>query len=125
VAFENLRARKEGRDWRPLIAFGFGLIHGFGFAGGLTEAGIPHAALGWALASFNIGVECAQASIVLLVTPLLATLATKRPVASRRLIVAGSLGIALAGAFWFVDRVRDGLHPSGVTAQRPSAARES
>jgi hypothetical protein len=106
VAFENLRKRKEGKDWRPLIAFGFGLIHGFGFAGGLSEAGIPHAALGWALASFNIGVESAQASIVLLVTPLLAYLARVKPQASYRVVYAGSIAIALAGAFWFLDRVR-------------------
>ncbi len=106
VAFENLRQRKEGKDWRPLIAFGFGLIHGFGFAGGLTEAGIPHAALGWALASFNIGVECAQASIVLAVTPVLAYLARVKPKVSYRVVWTGSIMIALAGAFWFIDRVR-------------------
>ena len=106
VAFENLRQRKEGKDWRPLIAFGFGLIHGFGFAGGLTEAGLPHAALGWALASFNIGVECAQASIVLAVTPVLAYVARVRPKVSYRVVYAGSVLIALAGAFWFLERVR-------------------
>ena len=106
VAAENLRRRKGTRDWRPLIAFGFGLIHGFGFAGGLVEAGLPHGAIGWALASFNVGVECAQASIVLLATPLLAALARNKPVLSYRVVVAGSLAIAMAGAFWFVDRVR-------------------
>lgn len=106
VAIENLRKQRGTRDWRPLIAFGFGLIHGFGFAGGLIEAGLPHAAIGWALASFNIGVECAQASIVLLVTPLLAWLAKTRPTINYRVVVVGSLTIALAGAVWFVDRVR-------------------
>jgi hydrogenase/urease accessory protein HupE len=106
VAFENLRKRKDGKDWRPLIAFGFGLIHGFGFAGGLTEAGLPHAALGWALASFNVGVECAQACIVLAATPLLAYLAANKPKLSYRVVYAGSILIALAGAFWFIDRVR-------------------
>lgn len=105
VAFENLRARRGERDWRPLIAFGFGLIHGFGFAGGLSEAGLPAGALGWALASFNIGVECAQASIVLLVTPVLAWLAGCRPRVSRQVVLAGSVGIAVAGAGWFLQRV--------------------
>ena len=105
VAFENLRRKKGARDWRPLIAFAFGLIHGFGFAGGLVEAGLPHGAIGWALASFNIGVECAQASIVLLVTPVLAFLARAKPLTSYRVVTAGSLAIALAGAFWFVQRV--------------------
>ena len=106
VAIENLRKTRGTRDWRPLIAFGFGLIHGFGFAGGLVEAGLPHGAMGWALASFNIGVECAQASIVLIATPLLAWLATRQPRISYRVVVAGSLTIAMAGAFWFVDRIR-------------------
>lgn len=106
VALENLRRKsKDGRDWRPIIAFSFGLIHGFGFAGGLTEAGLPQNALGWALVSFNLGVECAQASIVLLAVPLLANLAKHRPVISRRVIVLGSCAISLAGAYWFVDRL--------------------
>ncbi len=106
VAFENLRRTRDAKDWRPLIAFGFGLIHGFGFAGGLVEAGLPHGALGWALASFNIGVECAQASIVLVVTPLLILLAKTKPKISYRVVTAGSLAIAVAGAFWFVERIR-------------------
>ena len=106
VAFENLRGKRGTKDWRPLIAFAFGLIHGFGFAGGLVEAGLPHGALGWALASFNIGVETAQASIVLLTVPALAYLAKAKPLASHRVLVAGSLLIAVAGACWFIDRVR-------------------
>ena len=105
VAFENLRRKRDGADWRPLIAFGFGLIHGFGFAGGLTEAGLPHSALGWALVSFNVGVECAQASIVLFVTPWLAALAKSKPLVSYRVVTSGSIAIALAGAFWFVERI--------------------
>ncbi len=108
VAFENLRKRNDTPDWRPLIAFGFGLIHGFGFAGGLTEAGLPHGAIGWALASFNIGVECAQASIVVIAAPFLAALAKTKPKLSYGVVVAGSVVIAIAGAFWFVDRVRIG-----------------
>jgi hypothetical protein len=106
VAFENLRGRKGQKDWRPLIAFAFGLIHGFGFAGGLAEAGLPHGMLGWALASFNIGVETAQASIVLLTVPVLALIAKWKPIASHRIITVGSLAIAFAGAVWFIDRVR-------------------
>ena len=106
VAIENLRKQRGEKDWRPLIAFGFGLIHGFGFAGGLVEAGLPHGMIGWALASFNVGVECAQATIVLATVPLLTMLAKSKPKISYRVIVAGSLIIALAGAFWFVDRVR-------------------
>ncbi|MEQ9011316.1 HupE/UreJ family protein [Algiphilus sp.] len=42
------------------VAFGFGLLHGFGFAGALADIGLPPAAEAWALASFNLGVEAGQ-----------------------------------------------------------------
>lgn len=106
IAIENLRKRESAKDWRPLIAFGFGIIHGFGFAGGLIEAALPQGAIGWALASFNIGVECAQASIVLIAVPFLTMLARTKPQLSYRVVFAGSLAIALAGGFWFIERVR-------------------
>lgn len=114
VALENLRVNQEQvkekqRDWRPWIAFGFGLIHGFGFAGALAEVGLPREALGWALASFNIGVELGQATIILLCAPILAWLA-RSPLPCqtrlhRQVVVCGSLTIAAMGAFWFVTRL--------------------
>ncbi len=105
VAIENLRPRGEGKDFRAWIGFAFGLIHGFGFAGGVTEAGIPVGALGYALASFNIGVEAAQASIVLAIAPILALIAAKNGNLNRRIVLVSSVAISLMGAFWFVDRV--------------------
>jgi hypothetical protein len=110
VAAENLRPRggeestAVARDWRPWLAFGFGLFHGFGFAGALGEIGLPRAALVPALAAFNVGVEIGQAAIVLCAAPLLAVLATKSLLAYRRLVTTGSCAIALAGALWFVQR---------------------
>lgn len=103
----NLRKPAEERNlnWRPWLAFGFGLIHGFGFAGALAEVGLPQGALGWALASFNVGVEAGQAAIVILVAPLLAILAAKRPKVGRPIIAWGSAAIGLLGMFWFVQRV--------------------
>ena len=111
VAIENLRAANNrqssqgARDVRPLIAFAFGLIHGFGFAGALSEVGLPPHALGWALASFNIGVELGQATIVLICAPLLAWLSEARPKISQRFVYGGSWGVAAMGAFWFVQRI--------------------
>ena len=52
--------RAAPRDLRPWLAAVFGLIHGFGFASVLKEFGLPHAALGWSLFSFNLGVEIGQ-----------------------------------------------------------------
>lgn len=110
VAAENLRPRcapntVAPRDWRPFIAFGFGLVHGFGFAGALGEIGLPRAALTTALASFNVGVEIGQAVIVLATWPLFLWLSRKSKPAHHALVTAGSCAIALAGAFWFVQRV--------------------
>jgi hydrogenase/urease accessory protein HupE len=110
IALENLRSQKSAKDWRPLIAFGFGLIHGFGFAGGVTEAGLPPASMFWALGPFNLGVETAQASIVLVAWPILVWLAKLRPVLSRQVVLVGSAGISVAGALWFFERV--GLSPA-------------
>lgn len=103
----NLRKQPEERNlsWRPWLAFGFGLIHGFGFAGALAEVGLPQGALGWALASFNVGVEAGQAAIVILVAPVLALIAAKRPKVGRPIIAWGSAAIGVLGMFWFVQRV--------------------
>ena len=106
IAVENLRPRKvSARDLRPWFAFGFGLIHGFGFAGALAEVGLPQQALGVALAAFNFGVECGQALIVIAVAPALAKLAEDKPKLHRLFLRLASVGIGLAGLWWFVTRL--------------------
>jgi hypothetical protein len=61
---------------RPaLLPFGFGLLHGLGFAGTLAEAGLPGHALPLALLSFNVGIELGQLAIVALTAPVVALLA--------------------------------------------------
>jgi hypothetical protein len=83
-----------------MYAAGFGLVHGFGFAGALGEVGLPEEVLGWALAGFNIGVEIGQLGIVLVVVPLLAL------VGRRELVVKyGSMAIMAAGLYWTVTRL--------------------
>src|SRR4029079_12234658 len=101
---DNLLAR-DGRDLRVLTAFGFGFIHGFGFASVLREMGLPAGALGWSLFSFNLGVEIGQLVIVLAVAAALQLARSRRPTWSRPLTVAGSRVVIAAGAFWFVQRV--------------------
>jgi len=106
VAVQNLRhGRRGGGDARAPVAFGFGLVHGFGFAGALTELGLPKAALGASLFAFNAGVEIGQACIVLATLPLLAWLHANRPRTAPRVVTAASWGVALAGGFWFVQRI--------------------
>jgi len=105
VGIETLLALRSPRDWRARIAFAFGFVHGFGFAGVLREFGLPPGALGWSLASFNLGVEIGQACIVLSVAPALALLRSRRPMAARTVVAYASAAIIVAGAWWFLQRV--------------------
>lgn len=61
VAAEALHRRQTlARRWPALVAFGFGLIHGLGFAGALKDIGLPEAHVPLALLTFNVGVEIGQ-----------------------------------------------------------------
>jgi len=93
------------RDARPLFAGFFGLIHGFGFASVLKEFGLPTEALAWSLVSFNIGVEIGQLVIVGISATILAMVTRARPALARRRARWGSVGVILAGTYWFVDRL--------------------
>ena len=104
VGVENLIGGGR-RDVRAGIAFAFGFVHGFGFASVLREFGLPPAALGWSLFSFNLGVELGQACIVLAVLPLLALARAHRPALAGRVVTVGSACVIAAGAYWFVQRV--------------------
>lgn len=104
VGADNLMVR-DGRDVRAWIACGFGFIHGFGFANVLREMDLPRSALGWSLFSFNVGVEVGQLFVVLIVASALAAVRTRSEAAGRRLAVAGSVAVIVAGTFWFIQRV--------------------
>ncbi len=105
VGIDNLMVGKSGRDVRAWIAFFFGLIHGFGFASVLREFGLPRQALGWSLFSFNLGVEIGQVCIVVVVASLLAALRRRNETSGERVAVIGSVGVILAGSYWFIQRV--------------------
>ncbi|HKQ56482.1 MAG TPA: HupE/UreJ family protein [Candidatus Eisenbacteria bacterium] len=109
VGLGNLRTRSGGADARVWAAMGFGLIHGFGFASVLRDFGLPREALGLSLFAFNAGVEVGQACIVAIVAPLLALLRWRTPAGERRVVTVGSLGVALAGTWWLIERVF--IHP--------------
>ncbi len=88
---------------RWIAAFGFGLLHGFGFAGALHDLGLPAGSLALSLAGFNLGVEVGQLAIVLLFLPL--AFALRSTWTYRRLLVGGgSLAIAAIASVWLVDR---------------------
>lgn len=105
VGVDNLMVGKTGRDVRAWIAFFFGLVHGFGFAGVLREFGLPRQALGWSLFSFNLGVEIGQVCIVVVVASLLTGLRNRNKAAGERVATIGSVIVILAGTYWFIQRV--------------------
>ncbi len=101
AALNNVWPLFQGRRW--MVAFGFGLIHGFGFASVLTDLGLPQGALALALVGFNLGVEAGQLTIVVLFLPLAYGL--RRTWLYQRLVmVGGSLLIALLAASWLAER---------------------
>ena len=89
---------------RWLVAFVFGLIHGFGFAGVLAEIGLPPGRVAVALLGFNLGVEAGQLVIVAVSWPLLRILLRREPARRRILIQLGSTPILAAGLYWFLSR---------------------
>jgi hydrogenase/urease accessory protein HupE len=94
-----------GRDVRIWIAGAFGGIHGFGFAGVLREMDLPARALGWSLGSFTMGAAIAQLAGGAVIAWVVAGLRSQSDALGRRLAVAGSICVIVAGAFWFVQRV--------------------
>ena len=105
VGADNLLTGAKGRDVRAWVALLFGLVHGFGFASVLRETGLPNRALGVSLFSFNLGVEIGQALIVAVVATALAYVRRHSDAAARFIVIAGSIVVMLAGAYWFVERV--------------------
>ena len=101
AALNNVFPLFTGRRWA--VAFGFGLVHGFGFASVLADLGLPSDALALALVGFNLGVEAGQLAIVAVFLPL--AYAVRRTVLYRQGVrIAGSLLIALLAGVWFAER---------------------
>ena len=91
---------------RWIAAFGFGLVHGFGFAGALRDLGLPSGSLALSLAGFNLGVEGGQLVIVSILLP--AAFWVRRTWSYRRVVLAGgSACIASIAGVWLVERAFD------------------
>lgn len=119
VAVENLFMRGLSK-WRPFIIFGFGLLHGLGFASVLGDFGLPDAQFIPALIGFNVGVELGQLTVIAVAALILlgcAWLARRSdlseeespvgsyPVMFRAVSIPGSLIIAVIGVYWVIERV--------------------
>ena len=105
VGIENL-LRGDIPKARRLVPFGFGLIHGFGFASALREAGIGSGTGGIVLPlfSFNLGVELGQIMVAAIALPIIWKL-RENPMFIARWAPACSAAVVLLGSFWFVERV--------------------
>ena len=103
VAVENVFTAKL-HAWRPLVVFGFGLLHGMGFAGVLSEIGLPRSEFIPALLSFNAGVECGQLAVIFAAFVLVGAF-RRKPWYRRRIVIPGSLLIALVGLYWTMTRL--------------------
>jgi hypothetical protein len=118
VAVENIFARGLTR-WRPVVVFGFGLLHGLGFASVLGEFGLPEVQFIPALIGFNVGVELGQLTVIAMAALILwlgcraasvarltgvEELVAEYPVMFRAWSVTGSLIIAGIAIYWVIER---------------------
>jgi|GEM_PF-3257038 hypothetical protein len=103
VAFENLMTTRLN-PWRPVIVFIFGLLHGLGFAGVLSELGLPRGDFLTALVTFNLGVELGQLTVIGSAYLLIGWF-IKKTWYRKCVIVPASLIIAITGAYWTFERV--------------------
>lgn len=103
VAAENVVRGRASLGSRWLVTFGFGLVHGLGFASALTELHLPQANLAASLVGFNLGVEIGQVSVILLATLALDVIRQYGwAPAFRRSVSAAA---ALTGLVWFMQRM--------------------
>jgi hydrogenase/urease accessory protein HupE len=93
--------------WPWVVAFSFGLLHGFGFASALTDIGLPHVDIPLALFSFNVGVELGQLAFIGVVfSALAAARQIKLPsIIGHRALPAATYAIGILAAFWFFERL--------------------
>ncbi len=101
VALENLFKKKVNYRW--LVTFGFGLIHGFGFASVLQELIVGKSNLLVSVVSFNLGVEVGQLMIFLVLLPVLYLLKSKMEF--RKVTFGVSLAIFMLGFTWLIERL--------------------
>lgn len=102
VALNNLYPIVNHRRW--LLAFGFGLLHGFGFASALVELGLSQHTLGLSLLGFNLGVEIGQLLIVLVYFPIAYSL-RHTFFYQWFFLRIGSISVALLASVWLFERI--------------------
>jgi hypothetical protein len=111
LACEIVRLRRGEASltarWPWVVAFSFGLLHGFGFASALTEIGLPRGDIPLALFAFNVGVEIGQ---LIFISVVMSALACAKwigvpPLVQRRALPIATYAIGILAAFWFIERL--------------------
>lgn len=106
VAVENIYGGRAEVGWhRIALVFGFGLLHGLGFASVLSDVGLPEGRFAVALIGFNIGVELGQLAVIAASFVALALPFGRKDWYRRAIAVPASLAIAGVGAWWTFERV--------------------
>jgi len=104
VGIENIFAHSLHKS-RLVLVFLFGLLHGLGFAGVLSEFGMPPNAFATALISFNVGVELGQIAVIACAYLAVGIWFRDKPWYHQRITVPGSLIISIIGLYWTYDRI--------------------
>ncbi len=104
LALENIYTSKI-KPWRMVMVFLFGLVHGMGFAGALSELGLPSYSFATALISFNIGVELGQLTVIIVMYFLVSKLFSEKTWYRKRIVIPSNIAIALTALFWTIQRI--------------------
>jgi len=104
VAIENIFL-SELKAWRIALVFGFGLLHGMGFAGALKELGLPRSEFMTALVTFNVGVEAGQLTVIGAAFLLVGWYCSHRAWYRSRIVVPVSAMIACTAVYWTIQRL--------------------
>lgn len=104
VGIENILARELHKS-RLALVFMFGLLHGLGFAGVLSDFGLPKNDFALALISFNVGVELGQLTVILMAFVFLRIWFQNTRIYRKIVIIPGSMTISVIGFYWFLERL--------------------
>jgi hypothetical protein len=104
VAVENIFL-SELKSWRIALVFGFGLLHGMGFAGVLEELGLPRTEFATALVTFNLGVEAGQLAVIGAAFLAVGWRWSDRVWYRARVVIPASATIAVVAVYWTIERI--------------------
>ena len=104
VALENIFSPRLKAS-RIAVVFFFGLVHGMGFAGALSQLGLPQKSYLTSLIMFNLGVELGQLTVILAAYFLVAKWIGDKPIYRKAVVMPLSIIIALIAAYWTVERI--------------------